>query len=169
MVMTSIRVMLSSKLSNVLALARESGGEYTVAKERDDMNPRRKENRYEFTPEGVLIELTQGRSCLIDREDLAKVLNFKWLACRFVSRGEYTFIYAMTRVRKNGPMTLMHRFLLNAPKDMVVHHRNGNTLDNRRCNLEVITRAAHMSHHGENQARKERVAAKAELFGLQNM
>ena len=66
-------------------------------------------------------------------------------------------------------MTLMHRFLLNAPKDMVVHHRNGNTLDNRRCNLEVITRAAHMSHHGENQARKERVAAKAELFGLQNM
>jgi hypothetical protein len=34
----------------------------------------------------------------------------------------------------------LHRFLLNPPADMDVDHRNGNRLDNRRCNLRVVTR-----------------------------
>lgn len=34
---------------------------------------------------------------------------------------------------------LLHRVLKRAPPGKVVHHRNGNRLDNRRSNLEVTT------------------------------
>jgi hypothetical protein len=35
----------------------------------------------------------------------------------------------------------MHRVIMNADKGMVIGHRNGNTLDNRRANLYAETRS----------------------------
>jgi hypothetical protein len=33
----------------------------------------------------------------------------------------------------------MHRFLMDAPVEMQVDHRNGDCLDNRKANLELVT------------------------------
>jgi len=33
----------------------------------------------------------------------------------------------------------LHRVIMNAPKGMEVDHKNGNTLDNRKCNLRICT------------------------------
>lgn len=55
---------------------------------------------------------------------------------------------------KNGAMYArrhrihMHRFLLGAPTGMDVDHVNGNTLDNRRANLRLVTR----SENAQNRA-----------------
>ena len=38
----------------------------------------------------------------------------------------------------------MHRFLLSAASGMDVDHANGNTLDNRRCNLRACTHAENL-------------------------
>ncbi len=43
------------------------------------------------------------------------------------------------QARGNGKKVSMHRLLMNAPQGFVVHHRNGNGLDNRRENLEVTS------------------------------
>lgn len=41
----------------------------------------------------------------------------------------------------------IHRLLMNSPKNMDVHHINGNKLDNRRINLIMMTRSEHTALH----------------------
>ena len=79
------------------------------------------------------ITLTKGRFAIVDRADYEWLSWYTWHAVHF---GKH--FYAMTRTR--GRETLMHWLIMNPPKDMVVDHINGNSLDNRRCNLRVCTR-----------------------------
>lgn len=82
------------------------------------------------------IELPTRRGpILIDREDEDLVRQFSWYAVPNYG-GRY---YAHARVPKTGKRIIMHRVLMNAPKGLVVHHRNNNGLDNRRANLEITT------------------------------
>lgn len=73
------------------------------------------------------INLTNGDVCLIDDENY--YLNkYKW----YLSKG-----YPATTIE--GKMVLMHRLILNVPKDYVVDHINGNPCDNRLSNLRKAT------------------------------
>ena len=38
----------------------------------------------------------------------------------------------------------LHRFIMDAPEDMFVDHINGNTYDNRKCNLRIVTHQQNM-------------------------
>lgn len=38
------------------------------------------------------------------------------------------------------PSPYLHRFLMNAPRGLVVDHKNGDPLDNRKANLRLVTR-----------------------------
>ena len=78
----------------------------------------------------VSIELTRNHFALVDSEDYDKLKSINWYAAS-VKRS----IYAYNRKHKS-----MHRFLMQPPKDLEVDHINGNGLDNRRCNLRVVTR-----------------------------
>lgn len=72
--------------------------------------------------------------CIVDAKDFNFLSSFKWNVQ--VGRG---YAYAVTPVgdRKNRTYLKMHRLITEAPKGMVVDHKNKNTLDNRRCNLRV--------------------------------
>jgi hypothetical protein len=45
----------------------------------------------------------------------------------------------------------LHRYIMEFPKNMVVHHINNNILDNRRENLEILTQRAHQNKHNHNR------------------
>lgn len=83
--------------------------------------------------EGAAVEipLTLGKVALVDAADLPLVGNIKWRAGD--SKGK---IYA---VHGRHQKLRMHRLIIGAPKGVPVDHANGDTLDNRRCNLRLCT------------------------------
>lgn len=85
----------------------------------------------------------------IDSEDYAKVEKYKW---RLLNNG-----YVAST--SNGKCLLLHRLINNTPDNKLTDHKNGNTLDNRKCNL----RNCDSSENGMN--RKLNINNKAKLKG----
>ena len=71
--------------------------------------------------------------CLVDFADFKWLCKYKWN----VARNTVGTIYA--RGYYKGSSKRMHRVITNAPKNLLVDHINGNTLDNRRNNLRLVT------------------------------
>ena len=67
---------------------------------------------------------------LIDAEDVDKVKDYTWNV-------HSKRLYCYTLLNKSN--TGLHRYIMNAPEGMVVDHINGDTLDNRKCNLRICT------------------------------
>ena len=85
-----------------------------------------------------LIPLTQEQFAIVDNEDFGELSKFKWYAHK-TSYGGYRAV-RMTP-RPNHRTILMHWQIMNTPKGMEVDHVNHNTLDNRKTNLRICTRA----------------------------
>jgi hypothetical protein len=84
------------------------------------------------------IELTQGKEALVDDEDYERLAGRKWWAMH--THGHW---YASSNYGRgpSGGNRMMHRVILDAPKELFVDHINGDGLDNRRCNLRLATRS----------------------------
>ena len=65
---------------------------------------------------------------IIDLDDIEKCKHYKW---SYKSDSSY-----VTSVQHLG---YLHRFIMDAPEDMVIDHANGNKLDNRKSNLRICT------------------------------
>jgi hypothetical protein len=83
------------------------------------------------------IPLGEGRFTIVEPRDFYWLNNFNWTIT-----GNDEHIYAVRNVIKSGAKTTavrLHREIMNSPKGLLVDHRNGDTLDNRRTNLRVAT------------------------------
>ena len=85
--------------------------------------------------------LSQNQVAVIDDDQVLKVGRFKWFAQWYKNTQSF---YAGRGVKdSNGKtsMSLMHREILGLmPGDKrIVDHINGNTLDNRRSNLRIVS------------------------------
>lgn len=87
----------------------------------------------------VSIPLTKGKVALIDQQDLDRVSPFSWHAS-YMPDGDC--FHAATSVRTSGrkATVTMHRLLMCFPL-VEVDHVNRDPLDNRRCNLRLVSRA----------------------------
>lgn len=69
---------------------------------------------------------------IVDDDDFDLVSRFFWHKVESGRDPDYT--YATAKVR-------MHRLIIDCPKGLHVDHINGDTLDNRKCNLRICTNA----------------------------
>ena len=88
--------------------------------------------------EGVVINIS-GFDVTISVCDLDRVKQYKWSRCGHKDRGPY-FSHGYREGNKTKHI-ILHRFILDCPKGMIVDHISGNTLDNRRENLRICTPA----------------------------
>ncbi len=114
----------------------------------------RKTNNWTRRPDGTIeLELTQGQVALIDEVDLERVLPLRWFAHHNGDR--YCVISHTDGVSRIDRALYLHRFILDAPKDMCVDHINANALDNRRCNIRLATKqqnAMNQRRHSNNRS-----------------
>jgi hypothetical protein len=87
------------------------------------------------------IPLGNGLFATVDAADYPELSKYGWYAAR---HGDA--IYA---IRREGcKKAYMHRLIMKPRRDQVVHHRDGDGLNNRRDNLLVCTRRQHQACHG---------------------
>jgi len=106
------------------------------------------------------IPLTQGQFALVDDDDFEWLNSLgKWQAqydpkmqSFYARHGEYI------RGAKKYKVIHMHRILLNAEPGQLVDHENHNTLDNRRCNIRIVT-----SRQNQYNSKK-RIDAKTSIY-----
>lgn len=84
------------------------------------------------------VPLTSNKWSLVDADDYERVMVRGWCASRQERKGVvYWYATATTKLDK----IRLHRFILCPERGVLVDHRNGDTLDNRRQNLREATRA----------------------------
>ncbi len=90
------------------------------------------------------IMLSKRGFALVDPEDFEKVNALRWRA-----RFSNACIYAESRPNaKTQYRTIkMHRFIMQTPEHQECHHKNRNTLDNRKCNLMNLSKSDHLELH----------------------
>jgi hypothetical protein len=86
----------------------------------------------------VEIPLTQGKVALIDAEDAARVLQYRW---HVAQRPPNCYAATSTERRRGHRAIYLHRLIVNAKLGEHVDHINGNGLDCRRENLRICTNA----------------------------
>ena len=92
------------------------------------------QNIHRIEGDVAYISLTQGQEAIIDTADLANALQCRWHA--MYNKQIHGYYVHGTDC---GKAVFLHRYLLNPPVDMQIDHINHNTLDNRRCNLRIVT------------------------------
>ncbi|MBE3088141.1 MAG: HNH endonuclease [Chloroflexi bacterium] len=100
------------------------------------------------------IALSQGAVAIIDDCDYEYISKHTW----HLLRGNGNRYAATNDVRVNGHRSKirMHRLLMSPPTSIEVDHINGNGLDNRRCNLRLVTpRLNKCNKHRRNPTRRK--------------
>ncbi len=96
-----------------------------------------------------ILPLSRGFETVMDDEDYERLHALTWYA-KFAGSRVYAF-RSLNRGRSPMPM---HREILQPPPGLVADHINGDTLDNRRCNLRVATPAQNTYNSAPRCGRK---------------
>lgn len=109
-------------------------------------------------PNSKAIPLTRGKYTIVDAIDYDWLMQWSWIynPTRDTDNGyAHTTRYIPSKTTIN-----MARLIMNTPKGMFTDHINGDTLDNRRCNLRICNR----TENGRN--RKKHKNCKSRYKGV---
>jgi hypothetical protein len=101
------------------------------------------------------IDLGRGQFTILDPQDYYRFGNFKW----WVHSNGSNLYAARTEITEKlqSKIIYLHRMICDPPDGLVVDHRFGNTLDNRRENLRLAT-------HSQNMRNRRKIANTSSRF-----
>jgi hypothetical protein len=80
--------------------------------------------------------IVDGRTALVDDDAHHLLLRYTW---RYEARTRKYYVCSSTTKNGKRVSLYLHRMILGASVGEMVDHINGDTLDNRRCNLRLVT------------------------------
>lgn len=98
-----------------------------------------------FLPDNVeIFDLPEDHVALVDADDFLWLSCFHWKCYR-----KQKSFYARTFIKskRGGKWVYMHRLVKQTPGGSVCHHKNRNSLDNRKSNLENMSKTNHARLH----------------------
>lgn len=117
---------------------------------------RRSLNKYIKCDDFVILKIlseTYGQfDFIIDKDDYERCSQYSWCVHKTTGKYHKPYFYAC-----NNHIGLLHRFIMNAPQNMLVDHINSNTLDNRKTNLRICTKSENNMNRyfeGRNKSNK---------------
>lgn len=95
------------------------------------------------------IILSNGHTIIVDSDYFPLLSRFTWAINKNNDITKTTKVYAQTYIQ--GELILLHRFLLNPPKWLLVDHINGNGLDNRVSNLRLTDKQGNAANRPKDR------------------
>ena len=91
------------------------------------------------------IYIGEGLYTIVDPDIYYRIGHLRWSVCGderkdYAARIDRKFRYGRTKT------IFLHREIMNAPRGLLVDHRNGDSLDNRRANLRLATHSQNMQN-----------------------
>lgn len=109
----------------------------------------KKRNRIEVIEDHALIHIyseTYGHiEAKIDLDCVDLVKDYCWCVVGVGCEPGKMYIHH----RSKGTKRYLHQWILDTPKGLQSDHINGNTLDNRRCNLQAVDRSVNCANRGK--------------------
>jgi hypothetical protein len=92
-----------------------------------------------------IIKLTRGYEAIIDDDDFNRVSGLSWFAKIGGNKGEP---YAAHTIRqgKRFKTIRLHRFLMNCPEGLEVHHLDKDPMNNQKSNLLIVSKGEHYEY-----------------------
>ena len=122
-----------------------------------------------------LIPLTKGYEAMVDDEDYEMLVGYEWYSSIHYG-GKYVYAKHMLPMINGKRMEeRMHQLIMDVPQGMHIDHIDGNTLNNQKSNLRIVTnRQNHMNRHQKKASkyagvtwakREQRWIAQAQVNG----
>lgn len=95
----------------------------------------------------TIIKLSKGYEAIVDESDYERLNKFRWHAdVRELDSGTlYVRARRSTSITEKGRSVSMQREIMGKPPNgLVIDHKNGNPLDNRKENLRFVTQSVNM-------------------------
>jgi hypothetical protein len=95
------------------------------------------------------IYLDEGKWTIVDCEDYYRFAGFKW--CLGGGKGRFYAIRGQRIGDDDLKIVRLHRLIMNAPEGLLVDHKIGEGLDNKRSNLRLATRSQNQYNKGKRR------------------
>ena len=108
------------------------------------------------------LSLSAGYVAIIDDEDFDRASQLNWYLDRTKSPNRI-YVRNIKQINNKVYKIRLHQFILGRqPRGIDIDHANGNGLDNRKCNLRLVTR----SQNNLNRHKKRSDAVASKIIGV---